>query len=104
MSTLLAMIVVPLTVPRTTTFAPFLTDVLVDAFVTVTFCPVGVVRVKLDSDALSTVPVVPPAAGPERALDPPPWKAGLNEVGAVAAVAEGEPLLLHYRQTRQESP
>jgi hypothetical protein len=28
--------------------------------------------VKLDVDALSTVPDEPPAAGPERALDPPP--------------------------------
>ncbi|HWE12522.1 MAG TPA: hypothetical protein VG365_03370 [Solirubrobacteraceae bacterium] len=27
---------------------------------------------KLDADTLATVPVVPPAAGPERALDPPP--------------------------------
>src|SRR4051812_7373655 len=98
------MIVVPLTVPRTRTFAPFLTDVLVDAFVRVTTCPVGVVRVKLDSDTLRTVRVVPPAAGPEGALDPPPWKAGLNEVGAVAAVAEGEPLLPALCGRRDKSP
>jgi hypothetical protein len=28
--------------------------------------------VKLDVDRLSTVPDAPPAAGPDRALDPPP--------------------------------
>ena len=71
-ATLLAVIVVPSTVPRTRTFLPFLTGVFEEAFVTVTFCPAGVVRVKLDVDTLSTVPTVPPAAGPDRALDPPP--------------------------------
>jgi hypothetical protein len=39
---------------------------------TVTFCPAGVVRVKLDADTLSTVPDDPPAAAAERALDPLP--------------------------------
>jgi hypothetical protein len=28
--------------------------------------------VKLEVDTLATVPTVPPAAGPERAFDPPP--------------------------------
>jgi hypothetical protein len=37
--------------------------------VTVT-CP-AVVTVKPDVDVLLTVPVVPPGAGPDRALDPP---------------------------------
>ena len=87
------MIVVPLTVPRTRTFSSFLTDVVADAFVTVTFCPAGVVRVKLDVDTLSTVPTVPPAAGPERALDPPLRNAGCTVGGAVAAVAVAELLL-----------
>jgi hypothetical protein len=31
--------------------------------------------VKLDSETLSTVPDDPPAAGPDRALDPPPREA-----------------------------
>jgi len=48
-----------------------LMDVAGDAFATVTLSRAGVVRVKLDVDTLSTVPTVPPAAGPERALDPP---------------------------------
>jgi hypothetical protein len=39
---------------------------------TVTFCPAAVVIVKPDPDTLSTVPAAPPAAGPDRALDPPP--------------------------------
>ncbi|WP_143172567.1 hypothetical protein [Actinacidiphila paucisporea] len=38
---------------------------------TVTFCPAGVVRVKPDAEVLSTVPDEPPAAGPDRALEPP---------------------------------
>jgi hypothetical protein len=42
-----------------------------DAFLTVTFCPAEVVIVKLDVETLLTVPDDPPAAGPERALDPP---------------------------------
>jgi hypothetical protein len=43
-----------------------------DASLTVTAWPAGVVSVKLDVDALATVPAVPPSAGPERALDPTP--------------------------------
>jgi len=43
-----------------------------DASSTVTFWPAAVVRVKPDADTLPTVPDAPPAAGPERALDPPP--------------------------------
>jgi hypothetical protein len=37
----------------------------------VTFWPTDVVRVKLDADTLLTVPSVPPAAGPDRALAAP---------------------------------
>src|SRR4030081_1405892 len=40
--------------------------------------------VKLDVDTLSTVPDAPPAAGPDRALDPPPPGPGCP------AVAEGD--------------
>jgi hypothetical protein len=38
----------------------------------VTFWPADVVRVKPEVDRLPTVPEDPPAAGPDRALDPPP--------------------------------
>jgi hypothetical protein len=38
--------------------------------------------VKLDVDTLSIVPAAPPAAGPDRALDPP-----LRAVGAAGEVA-----------------
>jgi len=46
--------------------------VVVDASSTVTFTPADVDIVKLDVDTLPTVPDAPPAAGPDRALDPPP--------------------------------
>lgn len=39
---------------------------------TVTFCPAEVVSVKPDAVTLLAVPVEPPAAGPDRALDPLP--------------------------------
>jgi len=44
--------------------------------VIVTFWPADVVRVKPDGDTLLTVPSVPPAAGPDRALDAPPLARG----------------------------
>jgi hypothetical protein len=45
--------------------------------VIVTFWPAEVVRVKPDEDTLLTVPSVPPAAGPDRALDAPLLVRGL---------------------------
>jgi hypothetical protein len=42
-----------------------------DVSSTVTFWPADVVMMKLDGDTLATVPEAPPAAGPDRALDPP---------------------------------
>jgi hypothetical protein len=52
--------------------------------------------VKLDVDTLLTVPTTPPAAGPERALDPPlaakPGCAVCPEL-APAELAPAEPLL-----------
>jgi len=42
-----------------------------DASSTVTVCPTAVNSVKLDVNTLATVPAAPPAAGPDRALDPP---------------------------------
>jgi hypothetical protein len=52
--------------------------------------------VKPEADTLLTVPAVPPAAGPDRALDPPPpdagaLLAGLVLAGLVLAVAEALP-------------
>jgi hypothetical protein len=38
----------------------------------VTFWPAEVVSVKPDADTLPAVPIEPPAAGPDRALDPLP--------------------------------
>jgi hypothetical protein len=51
--------------------------------------------VKLDAETLSTVPDVPPAAGPDRALDPRLPGTGRPDVaeGDVAVVTVPEPLL-----------
>jgi hypothetical protein len=92
--TWVAVMVVPLVVPRTRTDSPLLMApaevepvpvvyLVEDALVTVTVCPAEVDRVKLDVDTLATVPTAPPAAGPERAFDPP--RPGANRPG----VAEG---------------
>jgi hypothetical protein len=43
-----------------------------DVSLMVTSPPVGVNRVKPDVDVLLTSPIDPPAAGPDRAFDPPP--------------------------------
>jgi hypothetical protein len=50
---------------------------------------------KPDGDTLSTVPDDPPAAGLDRALDPPPLDTGCPEVAKadVTVVAVPEPLL-----------
>jgi hypothetical protein len=53
---------------------------------TITFCPAGVEIVKVDLDTLTTVPTAPPAAGPDRALEPPPPKPGRPD-GAAGDVA-----------------
>jgi hypothetical protein len=48
--------------------------------------------VKPDAEMLLTLPIDPPAAGPDRALDPPPadagWAAAAEAVVAVVAVPE----------------
>jgi hypothetical protein len=67
-----------------------------DAFLTVTFWPAEVKIVKLDLETLSTVPDDPPAAGPDRALDPRPpgmrcadvVEAGVAEADMVVVVPE----------------
>jgi hypothetical protein len=62
-----------------------------DAFLTVTFVPPVVDTVKLDVDTLPMVPTAPPAAGPDRALDP---DFAANPACAVRAVlVPAEPLL-----------
>jgi hypothetical protein len=110
-TTCVAVIVVPLAVPRTRTGLPFLTAlaevglvplryVVDDAFLTVTFCPADVDTVKLEVDTLLTVPTTPPAAGPERALDP---AAGATIAGC-AAVALAEPLLLEIAPAIPAAP
>jgi hypothetical protein len=92
--TWLAVIVVPLVVPSTRTLSPFVIAlaelelvpfwyVVEDASFTVTFWPADVVSVKPDPDKLSTVPDDPPAAGPDRAFDPP--APGMCCPGAAAA-------------------
>jgi hypothetical protein len=72
---------------------PFL-YVVEDASLTVTFWPADVEIVKLDVDTLSTVPDDPPAAGPDRALDPPRLDAGCPDAadGDAAVVAVPEPV------------
>jgi hypothetical protein len=60
---------------------------------TVTVWPAEVDSVKPDADTLLTVPTEPPAAGPDRALDPlppapePPAKPGLLLLLLAVAVA-----------------
>jgi hypothetical protein len=81
--TCVAVMVVPLVVPRTRTGSPVVMAlaedglvpfwyVVADAWLTVTFWPADVEMVKPDVDRLLTVPDAPPGAGPDRALDPPP--------------------------------
>src|SRR5437868_6290781 len=84
--TRLAVMVVPSTVPSTRTRAPRLTAPDAVAVLTVTFWPAAVERVKDDVDTFSTVPDAPPAAGPDRALDPPPRGALCPDVTADVAV------------------
>src|ERR1700736_1328976 len=97
--------VVPLVVPSTRTgspvimasaeveFVPFMYVVEAVSLI-VTFCPAVVDNVKPDVDTLLTVPDDPPAAGPDRALDPPPPNAvprAAPLMGAPCpAVADGE--------------
>lgn len=63
-----------------------------DSSSTVTSRPADVVKMKLDLDTPPTVPDDPPAAGPDRALDPPPtdssWPVELRAATVCAADAE----------------
>src|ERR1700728_1155167 len=100
--TCVAVMVVPLVVPSTRTGSPVvmaLTEaglvpfwyVVEDASRTVTFWPADVVMVKPAADTLPTVPDAPPAAGPDRALDPPPlaWKPPLPAAAELLPAAAG---------------
>jgi hypothetical protein len=50
--------------------------------------------VKLDADTLSTVPDAPPAAGPDRAFDPPAaGRPDVAEADVAVVVVVPEPLL-----------
>src|SRR5579871_6352118 len=95
--------VVPLVVPSTRTLSPGLIELaeieavplryfVEDTVLTVTFCPAAVVSVKLDVETAAILPTAPPAAGPERALDPrgpgAPWSAaGVGEAAVVVVLA-----------------
>jgi hypothetical protein len=57
-----------------------------DVSLTVTFWPAEVASVKPDAEMSVTVPIDPPAAGPDRALDPA-LPSPRNAGGAVAALA-----------------
>jgi hypothetical protein len=81
--TSVAVMVVLSVVPSTRTGSPVVTAlaeaglvpfsyVVVEASLTVTFCPPAVDSVNPEEDTLLTVPADPPAAGPDRALEPPP--------------------------------
>jgi hypothetical protein len=101
-TTCVAVMVVALVVPSTRTGLPLVMAlaevdrvlvryVVEDVVLTVTFCPADVDTVKLDVDTLLTVPTTPPAAGPDRALEPA--FAG-DPAGVVVPVpAPAEPLL-----------
>jgi hypothetical protein len=99
--TWVAVMVVPLVVPSTRTRSPFVTALaevelvpflyfVEDTSSTVTFWPAEVVSVKLDLDTRPTVPDAPPAAGPLRALDPPPPDRGPAPPLGAGVVEEDE--------------
>jgi hypothetical protein len=98
-----AVIVVLSTVPITSAVWPALTALAAAAVVpslyavadvswTVTFWPAEVTSVKPEVETSLTVPIDPPAAGLDRAFDPP-LPAPRNAVGGVAALAAAGLLL-----------
>jgi hypothetical protein len=89
-----AVIVVLSVVPRTRAVSPLVTALAVaglvpfsyvveDVSLTVTFSPAEVNSPKPEDDTLLTVPTEPPAAGPDRALEPPPPNPGRPPDAAV---------------------
>jgi hypothetical protein len=96
--TWVAVMVVPSVVPSTRACWPVVTAlteawlvpfsyVVEDVSLMVSFWLPEVVSVKPDVDTLLTVPIEPPAAGPDRAFDPPPDP---------EPPARGKPLLLAW--------
>jgi hypothetical protein len=92
--------VVLLVIPSTRTVASFVTSlaaavlvpflyVVDDPCVTVTFWPATVVIVNPDEVTLVTVPIEPPSAAPDRALDPPPVPPAPGMPCPLAAGADG---------------
>jgi hypothetical protein len=113
--TSVAVIVVLSSVPSTRTVTALVTalfDVAVvpfsylvdDVSLMVTFPPVGVDRVKPDADKLLTLPIDPPAAGPDRALDPPPADWGCPDVAVVDVVLLELPELVELPQAAISTP
>jgi hypothetical protein len=104
--TCVAVIVVLLVIPNTRTVLPLITAladaecvpfsyVVDDVSLTVTFSPADVNSLKPDLETLLTLPIDPPAAGEDRALDPPRPGTDCADVADtnVAAVAVREPVL-----------
>jgi hypothetical protein len=104
--TCVAVIVVLSVVPSTRAVLPFLTAlanaefvpfsyVVDDVSLTVTISPADVKNPKPEVDTLVTLPIDPPAAGPDRALDPPPPGTRCPDVAEVdvAIVALPDPVL-----------
>jgi hypothetical protein len=100
-TTWLAVMVVPLVVPRTRRLSPVvmvLADVervpfsyvVVDVSSMVTFWPADVDIVKPEDDMLVTVPDAPPAAGPDRALEPAPPEPLVELLGDTEGTAVAE--------------
>jgi hypothetical protein len=102
-TTCVAVIVVLSVVPSTSAVLPLVTAlddaelvpfsyVVDDVSLTVTFWPFDVKSPKPEVETLVTLPIDPPAAGPDRALDPPLPGADIAEVDD-AVVAAPEPVL-----------
>lgn len=92
--TCVAVIVVLSVVPSTSAVLPLVTAleaaefvpfsyVVEDVSLTVTFWPADVKSPKPDVDTLVTLPIDPPAAGPDRALEPPLPGACCADIGEV---------------------
>jgi hypothetical protein len=106
MMTCVAVIFVLLVVPSTRAVSPLVTAlfdaelvpllyVVADVTLTVTFSPAEVNSSKPEVDTLLTLPIDPPAAGPDRALDPAPPDTGCPDVADAdaAVVPVPEPVL-----------
>src|ERR1700741_3557491 len=88
-------------------FAPLL-YVVDDVSLIVTFSPAEVTRVKPDLETLLTLPIDPPAAGPDRARAPrPPGAEGPEEqleLAVCAPVVEGVVAAIELDVPQAESP